>query len=130
MTDFNTQHNWGVWFDIPVADLDRAIAFYQGVLATSIPRSDCHGTSYGVLEHDQGNGGCLVLDPDAVRSDGGVLVYLNAQGRIREALEQVCRLGGKILEPLNAIGEYGYRAIILDSEGNRIALYSAIESKS
>ena len=30
MGDFNSQYNRAVWFDIPVADVDRAAAFYAG----------------------------------------------------------------------------------------------------
>jgi predicted enzyme related to lactoylglutathione lyase len=33
VSDFNSTHNRAVWFDIPVADLDRASAFYRGLLA-------------------------------------------------------------------------------------------------
>ena len=29
MSDLNSLHNRAVWFDIPVADLDRAAAFYR-----------------------------------------------------------------------------------------------------
>jgi uncharacterized protein len=39
MSDFNSQHNRAVWFDIPVADLDRAAAFYGAVLAVKVLHS-------------------------------------------------------------------------------------------
>ncbi len=32
MSDLKTKHNRVVWMDIPVADLGRDIAFYEGVL--------------------------------------------------------------------------------------------------
>jgi predicted enzyme related to lactoylglutathione lyase len=32
--------------------------------------------------------------------------------------------GGTVLNPSHAIGTHGFRAIILDSEGNRVALHS------
>jgi len=41
-----------------------------------------------------------------------------------EAIEAVEQNGGKILQAKEQIGAYGYRAIVLDSEGNRIALHS------
>ena len=31
---------------------------------------------------------------------------------------------GKVIKPKHPIGPYGHRAIILDSEGNRVALHS------
>ncbi|HTB64091.1 MAG TPA: hypothetical protein VK737_10955 [Opitutales bacterium] len=40
------------------------------------------------------------------------------------ALKAVKKARGKILVDKEQIGPYGYRAIILDTEGNRIALHS------
>ena len=52
------------------------------------------------------------------------MIYLNANGRLDEALAAVEANGGQIIQPKQSIGPYGFRAIILDSEGNRIALHS------
>lgn len=35
--------------------------------------------------------------------------------------------GGKVTEPVHAIGPHGFRALMLDSEGNRIALHSSVD---
>ena len=123
MSDFNTQHNRAVWFDIPVADLERAASFYRAVLGIQMHREQFQGAAFYVLEHAGGNGGCLVRSDSPVR-EGGVLVYLNVDGRIRDAIAQAGQRGGRILEPVRAIGPHGFRALILDSEGNRIALHS------
>jgi len=40
------------------------------------------------------------------------------------ALLAVGTNGGKILIPKHPIGPYGFRAVVLDSEGNRVALHS------
>jgi predicted enzyme related to lactoylglutathione lyase len=124
MSDLNQKHNRAVWFDIPVADLGRANAFYAAVLACGVERMDFEGVSFSVLEHDEGNGGCLVPKPGEVTADKGILLYLNVDGRIRDAAAQVKALGGKVVEDVHAIGPHGFRAIVLDSEGNRIALHS------
>ncbi len=34
MGDFNRKFNRAVWFDVPVVDLDRAVAFCAAVLGT------------------------------------------------------------------------------------------------
>ena len=128
MSDFNSTHNRAVWFDIPVADLDRAAAFYGGVLGISVEKSQFDNFSFGVLQHDDGNGGCLIPDAGAVASRGGVLLYMNVDGRMREAVARVPALGGKVVEPVRAIGPHGYRAVVLDSEGNRIALHSTVDA--
>jgi predicted enzyme related to lactoylglutathione lyase len=52
------------------------------------------------------------------------MVYLNANGRLDDAIASVVANGGKVLQPKHPIGPFGFRAIILDSEGNRVALHS------
>ena len=124
MKDFNSQRNRAVWFDVPVADLDRAAAFYSAVLGIRVHKEQYEGTAFCVLDHHDGNGGCLIREPSLVSSGGGILVYMNVDGRIRDAVSQVERLGGKVMQPVHPIGPHGCRAIVLDSEGNRIALHS------
>ncbi|MCB9882753.1 MAG: VOC family protein [Planctomycetes bacterium] len=124
MSQENSLHNRAVWFDIPVADLDRADAFYAAVLACTVDRVSMPGMSFSVLEHDRGNGGCLVEKPGEVASDRGILVYFNAEGRIRDAVSKAREHGGEVVEDTHSIGPHGFRAIVLDSEGNRIALHS------
>jgi predicted enzyme related to lactoylglutathione lyase len=124
MSDFNSKNNCVVWVDIPVKDLDRSIAFYKAVLANNVSKVDMPGISFAVLDHQDGNGGCLVPNAAHVSSTGGVLVYLNSDGRIRAAVAEVEKNGGKMVEPVTSIGPHGFRAVFLDSEGNRIALHS------
>jgi len=45
-------------------------------------------------------------------------------GRLDEAIATVEPNGGKIVQPKDAIGPNGFRAVVMDSEGNRIALHS------
>lgn len=124
MSDLNSQHNRLVWFDIPVADLDRSSAFYAAVLGIGVHKEKFGDFTFCVLDHKEGNGGCLILRPEQVSSTGGILVYLNVDGRIRDAAAQVGKHGGKVTEPIHAIGPHGFRALVTDSEGNRIALHS------
>ena len=128
MSDFNSTHNRAVWFDIPVADLDRAAVFYRGVLGIKVEKSQFDNFSFCVLEHNDGNGGCLIPKASEVTSNAGVLLYMNVDGRMRDAVARVAALGGKVLEPAHAIGPHGYRAVVLDSEGNRIALHSTTDA--
>lgn len=128
MSEFNSTHNRAVWFDIPVADLDRASAFYRGVLGIQVEKVEMDGFSFCVLQHDEGNGGCLIPKAAEVASKAGILLYMNVDGRIREATGRVTALGGKMLEPTQAIGPHGFRAVVLDCEGNRIALHSTVDA--
>lgn len=114
-----------VWFDLPVVDLARAAAFYRAVLACGVEIESAGAFEFAVLEHGEGNGGCLVPGPEeAVGRDCGVLLYLGVEGRIRDAVAQVRAHGGEVLEEIHPIGPHGFRAVVRDSEGNRIALHS------
>ncbi|HKY09210.1 MAG TPA: VOC family protein [Candidatus Binatia bacterium] len=114
-----------VWCDIPVLDLDRAVKFYTAVLGQDVKKQEFPGMVMGVLPHSDGEvGGCLFASPDEKPSDKGSLIYLNVNGRLDAALSAVTANGGKIVQPKHQIGPFGFRAIVLDSEGNRIALHS------
>jgi hypothetical protein len=114
-----------VWVDIPVLDLDRAIRFYSAILGAQVEKVEYPGMSIGSFPHkDDDVGDCLYLSDRVKPSADGPLVYLNAHGRLDEAIEAVEPSGGKILQPRESIGPYGFRAIVLDTEGNRIALHS------
>jgi len=116
-----------VWVDIPVLNLDRSIKFYSAVIGSPVAKQEYPGMSIGLLPHVEGKGevsGCLFTLPDAKPSDQGPLIYLNAQGRLDQAVAAVESNGGKVLQPKHAIGPHGFRAVILDSEGNRVALHS------
>ena len=66
----------------------------------------------------------MVLDVRLKPSLDGVLVYLNVNGRLDQAIARAKEIGAKIIEGKTQIGPWGYRAIIVDSEGNKIALHS------
>ena len=128
MSDFNSEKNIAVWFDIPVEDLDRACEFYGAVTARSAQQVEFDGMKFAVLDHKDGNGGCLVPGKEMISSTGGILVYLNVNGRIQDAVAKAEDAGGTILQAIHNIGPHGFRAIILDSEGNRLALHSMTDA--
>lgn len=115
-----------VWVDIPVSDLDRAIAFYSAVLGSTVSKEGGPGFVFGLLPHaGEEVAGCLVLPgAENAPSRTGPLVYLNVEGRMAAAEQAVAAHGGQVLQPAHAIGPHGFRAIVLDSEGNRVALHA------
>ncbi|MEP7157669.1 MAG: VOC family protein [Betaproteobacteria bacterium] len=127
MSDLNAIHNRAVWFDIPVASLDRASAFYSAVMAIKVHKQEYPGGAFCILDHGDGNGGCLVEGADMISRNGGILVYLNTEGRIQDAVAQVTKFGGEVLEATHPIGPHGFRAIVRDCEGNRLALHSSVD---
>ena len=120
--------NQVVWFDMPVKDLDRAIRFYSAILGAPVKKEQFPGMTFAVLPHEQNDvSGCLTPGCNGetnAPSANGALLYFNCQGRLDPAIAAVEPNGGKVLQPKHQIGPYGSRAIVLDSEGNRIALHS------
>src|SRR5580692_4845823 len=117
--------NQFVWVDIPVLDLDRASRFYSAVLGADVTKQSFQGMSFALLPgYETDVSGCLACSDKDKPSDHGPLIYLNCQGRLDDAVAAVSANGGKVLMPKHPIGPYGFRAIVLDPEGNRIALHS------
>jgi len=117
--------NQFVWIDLGVKDLDRSVTFYQAVLDRKCQIEEFDSFRFAVFEH-QGNdvSGCLVPKADFQPLNDSTLIYFNVDQRLAEAVKKVAEFGGKVLTPPHSIGPHGSRAIILDSEGNTIALHS------
>jgi len=113
-----------VWMDIPVEDLDRARMFYGQVLNQAVDdyRPD---NPMAVVRSPGGTVSCALIEKPSETGQGkGPLPYFNCAGRLEQAVSQVRLNGGHVLQDIQSIEPYGFRAIVLDSEGNRIALHS------
>jgi hypothetical protein len=114
-----------VWTDIPVKDLDRAVKFYSAILGAPVKKQDYPGMSIGLLPGGETDvSGCLFSSETDHPSEHGPLLYFNCDGRLDDAVAAVVPGGGKVVKAKHPIGPHGFRAIVLDSEGNRIALHS------
>lgn len=117
--------NTVVWIDIPAGDIDRAARFYSAVLGAEVPTHEEHFGKMGFLPGmPDGVSGCLYECGTDRPSRDGILVYMNAEGRLDDAIAAVAPNGGEVLTPRESIAPHGWRAIIVDSEGNRVALHS------
>ncbi len=116
------------WFEIPVTDMTRAKDFYEAVFNVSISVHDLGGLIMGWFPEattPSAASGSLVQHETYIPSDThGTLVYFSCED-LSEELSRVKKAGGEILRPKTAIGgEYGFMALLKDTEGNRIALHS------
>lgn len=118
------------WFEIPATDLDRATKFYEAIFETSLVPLDLPEMKmrmFPVEDMMTGIGGALVHSPDFFKSSAteGVLIYLNGNPDVQGVLDRVEKAGGTIALPKTLISpEYGFMALIIDTEGNRIGLHS------
>jgi predicted enzyme related to lactoylglutathione lyase len=119
------------WFEIPAKNLTRAKKFYSTVLGVEIQdwANPTGGTDmqYAVFPFDMQNGGVggvLVQGKGYEPSEKGSVVILNAGDDLSKPLAKVEKAGGKIVVPKFAIGQFGFLAYIIDSEGNKVAFHS------
>lgn len=116
------------WFEIPVTDMDRAVKFYETVFEAKLERNMVGeiDMAWFPMVDGKGSAGSLVFHKEwYTPSQEGTLVYFTAySGDLSNELSRVEMAGGKILAPKKSIGEYGFMAVVLDTEGNRIALHS------
>jgi hypothetical protein len=123
-------HNIIGWIEIPVSNMDRAIQFYEAVLDMKLERQQMGPLDmawFPWVENAVGSPGSLVYHPDFYKpSADGTLIYFTAfSGDLANELARVEVAGGKIIHGKKLIAEdYGFMALIIDSEGNRIALHS------
>ena len=118
------------WFEIPVKDMDRAVKFYETFLGFQLQREKLGSLDmawFPWIQTGHGAAGSLVYASTAYKpSKNGTLVYFTAHsGDLNNELSRVEKAGGKVIQKKTLITEeIGNKAVLLDTEGNRIALHS------
>jgi uncharacterized protein len=117
------------WFEIPATDLIRAQTFYETIFDIKMIPLDLQNIQMRMfpVEDPMAVGGAVVTSGGFHKPSAtdGPLIYLNANPDVQVMLDKVEKAGGKILVPKTQISEeFGYMAVILDSENNRVALHS------
>ena len=119
-------HNPVGWFEIYVQDMDRAKKFYESVFATRLERLDNPEPEMWSFPMDMnrwGAGGALVHMHGFPSGGNSTLVYFSCADCAVEAA-RVGAAGGRILKEKMSIGQYGFIALVFDTEGNMIGLHS------
>ena len=116
------------WFEIPAKNLERAKKFYEEVFEVNfeIMTMEEMGISMAFFPADweNGTGGAIAFGPGYEPSEKGALVYLNGGEDLTNSLSKVENAGGKVIVPKTSLGEHGFMAQFIDSEGNRVAFHS------
>ena len=116
------------YFEIPVNNLERAIAFYSTVFGCEFDCVDVDGNqmaNFPSLTGGSGASGALAKGDSYIPGTQGIRVYFDTES-IDETLANAISAGGKVLYPKTSIGELGWVAEFEDSEGNCIALSQSL----
>lgn len=113
-------------FEIPAADILRAVNFYQAILGVNIEKMEMPEMEMGIFPYEgQMVTGVIIRAEGYKPSANGVTIYLNGGDNLQVILDKVENNGGEILVPKSLhADESGYYALFLDSEGNKIGLHS------
>ena len=125
--------NTVVWADIPVTDLDRAMAFYGAVLQRKFTKVE--GMDGIALEAPPENASNtpptefpvsfdLALTENTRPSTDGCTIYLNSYGDPEGMIQRAVAAGGEVIMPVQDMGQMvGFIGMFKDSEGNRIGVH-------
>jgi uncharacterized protein len=114
------------WFEIYVQDTERAKKFYETVLQTKLARLDSPGIEMWAFPRSMGStgaSGSLVRVPGLPSGGNSTLVYFSCADCATEA-SRVVNAGGRIQREKMSIGQYGFVALAIDTEGNTFGLHS------
>lgn len=119
-----TPEHFTVWAEIPAADLDRAIAFYNRVFDTELKKEDAGPNPMAIFPTATPEGVAGNLYPGKPAADGaGPTVHLACPDKLEDALGRVTEAGGKVVSDIITI-PFGRFAYCLDTEGNSIGIFS------
>ena len=120
------------WFEIYVKDMERARKFYHEVIGTNFievpmpPDAALSKMAFFSPMENQGVSGALIEMPGTKEGDGqcvNTMVYFPCEDcSVEEA--RVVKAGGMVHRSKFSIGQFGFCAICVDSEGNPFGLFS------
>lgn len=116
------------WFEIYVQDMERAIKFYESVFQVKLeqlesPISNLELWSFPMNMGKMGASGALVKMTGCPSGGNSTLVYFSCDDCAIEAA-RAAEAGGRIQNEKFSIGQYGFIALLIDTEGNMVGLHS------
>lgn len=114
------------WFEIYVQDMTRAKKFYETVFQVKLEKLDtpmAEMWGFSMAMDRSGASGSLVKMKGVPSGGNSTLVYFSCADCGVEA-GRVVAAGGKVDREKMSIGQYGFIALALDTEGNMFGLHS------
>ena len=116
------------WFEIYVQDMNRAKAFYETVLATTLTAlgpADLQMFAFPGDMVSTGSSGALVKMQGVPSGGNSVMIYFTCEDCSLEG-SRVAAAGGTLFREKMSIGEYGFIVLAVDTEGNMFGLHSMV----
>ena len=114
------------WFEIYVQDMNRAKRFYSSVFGAKLEKldsADLEMWAFPMSEEGYGASGALVKMQGVPSGGNSTIVYFTCEDCAIE-VKRVLAAGGKVMKDKFSIGQYGFIALVFDTEGNLFGLHS------
>lgn len=118
------------WIEMPALDLDRAMKFYETVFEVKLVKMDLGELQMAMWpmrpDGAKGAGAALVKHEAWYKpaTDGPLVYFTASSGDLKNEVSRVEAAGGSIAVPIKRVGEWGWMACAVDTEGNRFAIHS------
>ena len=116
------------WFEIYVQDMERAKKIYENVFKVKLeklesPFPNIEMWCFPMFEYAPDAAGAL-LKMEGLSSGGmGTMIYFSSEDCVVEA-SRVTEAGGTVHQEKMSIDQYGFIAMVIDTEGNMIGIHS------
>ena len=120
-----------VWFEIYVDDLTRAQKFYENVFKfqmNEMPIPDV-GEEMEMLffpadmeSKNRASGALVKMEGFSAGNNSTIVYFMSDDCSIEES--RVENAGGKVFKSKMSLGDYGFMALVSDTEGNMIGIHS------
>ncbi len=118
------------WFELPAAEIKRAVDFYASVLGEILIDITQGEPMHMFPSHGDGVTGAVVQRTGpraATPGPTGAVVYLRVEGRLADAMARVEPAGGTLLSPAEMVpGVAGTFCMVRDPEGNHVGLHARV----
>jgi len=116
--------NFAVWVEIPVTDMDRAIAFYGKVFDTDLKKDETGPNPMAIFSTSSRSGVAGHLYPGKPAPEGtGSTIHLACPDTLEETLGRVTGSGGRVESDPISIPD-GRFAYCRDPDGNSIGVFA------
>ncbi len=113
-----------IWIELPALDIERARDFYATVFGHEPTPVNDDGTRAMTVNPGLPT---VSLNQTAGFEPGahGPLPVFDLDEPLSPVVQRALAAGARVVEPLNQRGEYGWFALLRDTEGNHVYLHSS-----